>query len=138
MVKHETGGRTQVPPRFNETLKRMTLDMQEADRLLVYAELPQTTLEGLSQAVDHLRATCWAVLNSVVDEFSDTQRATVILTSHRLQRAQTLMGTLIEEIDSGNLTRETKGVEDLRNTLGVAYKKLYYLTTGKPAPPEPA
>jgi len=138
VAKHESGGPVKVPPRFNESLKRLVLDMQEADRCLVYAEVPQETLAGISQAVDHLRATCWAVLNSVVDEFSDTQRATVILTSHRMQRAAQLMTALAEEIDAGRISRETQGVEELRNTLGVAYKKLYYLTTGKAAPPEPA
>lgn len=138
MAKRESGGPTQVPSRFNHTLKRLTLDMQEADRYLVYAELPQDTLEGLSSAVDHLRATCWAVLNSVVDEFSNSQRATVILTSHRMQRAAQLMAALIEEVDAGRIARTTQGVEELRNTLGVVYKKLHYLTTGKPAPPEPA
>ncbi|OFV85855.1 MAG: hypothetical protein A2620_04280 [Acidobacteria bacterium RIFCSPHIGHO2_01_FULL_67_28] len=136
MAKRETRGPVKIPPRFNESLKRLTLDMQEATRLLVHAELPQDTLEGLSQAVDHLRSTCWAVLNSVVDEFSDAQRATVILTSHRIQRTTQLMDSLNEEVDAGRLTRQTQGVDGLRNTLGVVYKKLHYLTTGKPAPPE--
>lgn len=138
MEKRQTGGRIQVPPRFDHTIKRLTLDLQEADRYLVHAELPQATVEGLSQAVDHVRGTVWAVLNSVVDEFSDSQRATVILTSHRIQRAQTLINSIIEEIDAGRIARDTKGVEELRNLLGVAYKKLYFLTTGKAAPPEPA
>ncbi|MGH7754423.1 MAG: hypothetical protein ACREN5_16585, partial [Gemmatimonadales bacterium] len=78
----------------------------------------------------------WAVLNSVVDEFSDSQRATVILTSHRMQRARTLITTIVEEIDAGNITSTTQGAEELRSTLGLAYKKLHYLATGKPAPPE--
>ena len=136
MAKRETRGPVKIPPRFNESLKRLTLDMQEATRLLVHAELPQDTLEGLSQAVDHLRSTCWAVLNSVVDEFSDAQRATVILTSHRIQRTTQLMDSLNEEVDAGRLTRQTQGVDGLRNTLGVVYKKLHYLPPGKPAPPE--
>lgn len=138
MEKRATGGRVQVPPRFNETIKHLTLGLQEADRYLVYAELPQDTLDGLSQAVDHLRGTVWAVLNSVVDEFSDSQRASVLLTSHRLQRAQQLTDAVIGEIDAGNITRTTQGTEKLRTTLGVAYKKLHFVLTGKAAPPESA
>lgn len=138
MAKRESSSPVKAPPRFNETLKRLTLDIKEAERYLVYAELPQETLEGVSEAVDHLRATCWATLNSVVDEFSDTQRATVILTSHRIQRALTLLNSLMEEIDAGRIERRAKNVDELRNLLGVVYKKLHYLTTGKPAPPEPA
>ncbi len=137
MAKRETGP-VKAPPRFNESLKRLTLDMEEATRFLVHAEVPQETLEGMSRAVDHLRSTCWAVLNSVVDEFSDAQRATVILTSHRVQRAAQLMDSVNEEVDAGRINRQTQGVDGLRNTLGVVYKKLHYLTTGRPAPPESA
>ena len=138
MAKRETAGPVKAPPRFNESLKRLTLDMEEATRFLVHAEVPQETLEGMSRAVDHLRSTCWAVLNSVVDELSDAQRATVILTSHRIQRTTQLMDSLNEEVDAGRVNRQTQGVDGLRNTLGVVYKKLHYLTTGKPAPPESA
>jgi hypothetical protein len=138
MAKRESGGRTRVPPRFNETVKRLTLELQEANRHLVFADLPQDTVEELSQTVDHVRSTVWAVLNSMVDEFASTQRATVILTSHRIQRAQALMAAINAEIDAGHLTRSTQGIEELRNMLAVAYKKIHYLLTGKPAPPEPA
>lgn len=130
--------RTEVPPRFEHMVKRLVLDIQEVDRHLVFAHLPQGVLESLSQAVDHLRATCWAVLNSVADEFSDGSRATVILTSHRIQRSTQLMGTLMDEMDAGHITRSTQGVERLRNEVGRVYKKLHYLTTGQPAPPDSA
>lgn len=136
-VERQTGKRTQVPPRFADTLKRLTLELKEADRYLVFADLPQNTLEGLSEAVDHLRGTVWAVLNSTVDEFSNSQRASVLLTSHRIQQTHALVDALVEEIDAGRITKSTRGVEELRNALAVVYKKLYYLTTGTPAPSEP-
>lgn len=135
MAKRETSGPTRVPPRFEETVKRLIVDLEWAEGYLVFAALPQSTLEGLSRAVDKARATVWAVLNSVVDEFSDSQRATIILTSHRIQRAQTLLSALNDELDGGNINRDTKGVEELRGTLGLVYKKLHHLATGKPAPP---
>lgn len=137
IMERETSERTRVPPRFDETIKRLTLELKEAERYLVFSELPENTLEGLSEAVDHLRGTVWAVLNSVVDEFSSSQRAAILLTSHRIQRAQGLLGSLDEEIDAGRVTRSTAGVEELRATLARIYKKLHYLLTGKPAPPEP-
>lgn len=135
-MKGPTNRRTRVPPRFHETIRRLTLDVREADRYLIHADLPEGTLEELSEAVDHLRATVWAVLNATVDEFGESQRATIVLTSHRIQRAQALMTALIEEIDAGHISRTTQGVEELRSTLGLAYKKLHYLMTGKPVPPE--
>lgn len=130
--------RTEVPPDFDQSLKRLTLELKEADRHLVFAELPQTTLEPLSEAVDHVRSTIWAVLNSLVDEFSNTQRATILLTSHRIQRAHALMDAISSEIDAGRITRTTAGADELRNALAIVYKKIHYLTTGKPAPADPA
>lgn len=125
--------RPQAPPHFEETVKRLTSDMKEAERYLVYADLQQGTLEGLSEAVDKVRATTWAVLNSAVDQFSGPP-GMIVLTTHRVQRALALMSALNEELDAGHVKPTTQGVADLHTTLGVVYKKLYYLLTGKPAP----
>lgn len=133
--KSETVERTRVAPRFEETIKRLTLNLKEATRYLVFADLPQSTLEGLSGAVDHLRTTVWAVLNSTVDEFSDGHRATIVLTSHRMQRSQALMGALSDEIDAGHVTASTPGGEELLAALGLVYKKLHFLRTGASLPP---
>jgi len=126
--------RAQVPANFNETVKRLITEIKEAERYLVFADLPATTLEALSEAVDKLRATGWAVLNSLADQFSGGQQASIVLTSNRIQRTVSLLSALVEEIDAGRLTSNTKDVDRLRATLGMAYKKLHYATTGKSAP----
>ena len=123
---------TSVPANFEENLKRLTVSLKETDRYLVHARLPQDTLEGFSEAVDQARTTLWAVLNSVMDEFSATDQATNLLTSHRIQRTQALINAITGEIDSGQITRSTPGASELFTTLGVAYKKMHYLMVGKP------
>lgn len=128
--------RPQAPPQFEETVKRLTLDLMAAERYLVYADLSQSTLEGLSEAVDKTRSTVWAVLNASVDQFGET--GTIVLTSHRIQRAVALLSTLDDEIDSGHIKPTTQNVKELNRLLGVMYKKLHYLLTGKPAPTEPS
>ena len=122
---------TSVPPNFEENLKHLTVNLKETDRYLVHARLPQDTLEGFSEAVDQVRTTVWAVLNSVVDEFS-TSEATALLTSHRIERTQALINAITGEIDAGQITRSTPGVSELFTVLGVAYKKLHYVVMGKP------
>jgi len=132
-IKPQTPGRVHVPERFEENLKRLTMESREAARYLVHAELSERTLEELSEVVDHLRATVWAVLNSLVDEFSDGQRARLVLTSHRIQRAQTLLEVLNDEIETRRITGTTPGTPELLAAMGRVYKKLHYLSTGKAA-----
>lgn len=137
MVKSDIGGPSAVPPDFEPTIKRLTLDLRAADRHLVHARLPQQTLQEMSESVDLLRSTIWAVLNSVADEFSASHQATALLTSHRMQRTLALLGALIEEIDAGRIHNTASGLETLTNTLGTVYKKCHYLLAHRPASMEP-
>lgn len=126
--------RSQIPDNFDHILKRLFLDLKEADRSLTSARLPQRTLEELSETIDHLRATTWAVLNSVVDDFSDVEQAPTLLTAHRLQRTCALLLALNAEMDSRQLTGSTPGADQLAAALGATYKKLHFILHGKPAP----
>jgi hypothetical protein len=125
-----------VPRNFDESVKRLTLEIKEAERYLVFADLPSSTLEALSEAVDKLRATGWAVLNSLADQFSGDQQGAIVLTTNRVQRSISLISSLVEEIDAGRITPTTKDADKLRASLGVAYKKLHYAITGTRVPPE--
>ncbi|MFQ5696125.1 MAG: hypothetical protein ACE5HB_09065, partial [Terriglobia bacterium] len=106
----------------------------EVDRHLVHVRLEQPTLEGLSQAVDRTRQTIWAVLRGEGDEF-DEQRASSMLTAKRVQRATQLLQALNEELDAGNVHGRTEGLDELSAWLGLVYKKLTYLFSGRPLPP---
>lgn len=132
MATHGTGGHTSVPPNFEENIRQMTLNLREANRYLVHARLSQSTLEPFSETIDHIRTTLWGVLNSIVDEFSTSDQATAVLTSHRIQRAQALMLAITAEIDAGQIRRSTEGTSELCTALGVAYKKLHYVVVGRP------
>jgi len=125
-----------VPQDFDQALKRLTLDLRETERYLASAGLPQKTLEELSETIDHIRATTWAVLSSVSDEFSDPHQAPTLLTAHRIQRTRSLLLALTAEMDTGHIKSSTNGAHDLCTALGAIYKKLHYLIHGKPIPPE--
>lgn len=133
MAKSDIGGPSAVPPDFEAAIKRLTLDLRSADRHLVHARLPQDTVQDMSESVDLIRSTLWAVLNSVADEFSVSHQATALLTSHRMQRTQALLEAVIKEIDSGRIHSATLGLEALSNILGTVYKKSHYLLARRPA-----
>ena len=56
----DIGGPSPVPADFDFIVKRLTLDVREADRHLLRAHWPQSTLNELSERVDHTRSTLWA------------------------------------------------------------------------------
>ena len=126
----------QAPAGFDRTMRRLTLDLKEADRFLAAAGLPQKSLEELSETVDHFRATTWAVINAISDDLSDPREAPTLLTAHRVQRTRSLLLALNAEMDTGHITLDTAGAPDLCTALGTTYKKLHYLLHRKPVPPE--
>lgn len=125
-----------VPEAFERSLRRLTVDLKEADRLLADARLPRETLEELSETVDHLRATTWAVMNALGDDLSHPHEAPTLLTAHRIQRTRALLLALNAEIDTGHVTPDASGTRDLCTALGTTYKKLHYLLHGKAVAPE--
>lgn len=124
------------PDAFERTLRRLTLNLKDADRFLAEANLPHHTLEELSETVDHFRATTWSVLNAISDDFSDPREAPTLLTAHRIQRTRALLLALNAEMDTGHMTGKTPNAEELCSALGATYKKLHYLLYGKAVPPE--
>ena len=137
MVKPDLGGPSAVPPDFEFAIARLSLDLRIAERHLVHAQLPQKLLEDISESVDLVRSTLWAVLNSVADDFSVSHQATALLTSHRMQRTLALLGAVSEEIDARRIHSATPGLDTLSTMLGTVYKKCHYLRTNRPAPSEP-
>ncbi len=121
-----------IPPHFDKTVEKPVSDIKEVDQNLLFADVPTNILEALSEAVDKIRATNWALLNSTLDQFA-TSRQTNVLAAHRIQRAAPLLDAIKHEIDDGVITATTPGVEELRTLLGVVYKKLHFVTTGHSA-----
>lgn len=121
-----------IPPHFDKTVEKLVSDIKEVERDLLFADVPTSILEALSEAVDKIRATNWALLNSTLDQFA-TGRQTNVLAAHRIQRAAPLLDAIKREIDDGVITRATPGAEELRTLLGVVYKKLHFVTTGHSA-----
>lgn len=111
---------------LDDRIQTIALDVLALDRQLMRGRVEVQSIEQLSRAVDHIRNTIWALLNSseMADAFIEAGSASTVLTAHRVQRATSLTELLVEEIDAGRLTPQTKSVEELRKILAIAYKKL--------------
>lgn len=118
-----SGGRPQA---VDDRIRALALDLLELERQLIRSRVDAHALEELSKAVDHIRNTIWAMLNSadMAEAFIEVGSATAVLTALRVQRATSLGQLVVEEIDSGNLTLQTKGADELRKSLAICYKKL--------------
>ena len=114
------------PAAIDDRIRGLALDVAELERQLIRSRVDVQALEELSKAVDHIRNSIWAMLNSATMAESFIEAGTVagVLTALRVNRATSLGQLVIDEIDSGNLTPQTKGVAELRNALAVCYKKL--------------
>jgi len=119
----DAGGRA---GKIDDRIRTLALDLFALDRELIHSRVSVEALEELSKAVDHIRNTVWAMLNSaeMAGTFIEAGFAASVLSAHRLQRATTLAQLVVEEMDAGNFTPRTKGIAELRNALAVAYKRL--------------
>jgi hypothetical protein len=104
---HEMNKNNRPENDLERTLRRLTLDLKDADRFLAEANLPHQTLEELSETVDHFRATTWAALNSISEDLADLREAPTLLTAHRIQRTRALLLALNAEMDTGHVTPKT-------------------------------
>lgn len=118
-----SGGRSAA---IDDRIRGLALDLSALDRELIRSRVDVHAIEEFSKAVDHIRNTIWAMLNSadMTESFIEAGSAAGVLTALRVQRATSLGQLVVEEIDAGSLTPKTKGVDDLRKILAVAYKKL--------------
>lgn len=126
-----SGKSEELPENLGETVRALTDTLHEVDHALPFAGLPQPSLEALSDAVDQLRSTLWAVLGSLSEDLAARQTHAGLLTTHHIRRARSVLHTVMEEIDSGNITRSTPEADELATVLSATNKKLSYFLHGR-------
>lgn len=126
-----SGKPDEIPGNFGETVRELSDTLREVDNALPFADLPQPALESLSDAVDQIRNTLWAVLGSLSEDLAARQKPAGPLTTHHIRRARSVMHTIMEEIDSGNITPSTPEAEELSTVLSATHKKLNYFLHGR-------
>ncbi len=107
-------------------LQRVGNELLELDQAIRSGDIDVRLLEGFRQAIDHVRETTWAVQQWIELQAQDKDAYSVLprLTVERIRRATQLNNDLALDLDATEVTMETEGIENLRQSVRGLYKRL--------------
>ena len=107
-------------------LQRVGNELLELDQAIRSGDIDVRLLEGFRQAIDHVRETTWAVQQWIELRAQDKDAYSVLprLTVERIRRATQLNNDLALDLDATEITMETEGIENLRQSVRGLYKRL--------------
>lgn len=109
---------TSTPSRsasLTERLEAATANLRELEQLVKSGDLDSRVLQEFRNAVDHIRATSWAVQQwiGLSAQRSDPYKLLPTLSAERVRRGTTLVKDLLLDIQSGEVAIETPGLDKL-------------------------
>ena len=107
-------------------LQRVGNELLELDQAIRSGDIDVRLLEGFRQAIDHVRETTWAVQQWIELRRQEKDAYGVLprLTVERIRRATQLNNDLALDLDATEVTMETEGIENLRQSVRELYKRL--------------
>lgn len=107
-------------------LQRVGNELLELDQAIRSGDIDIRLLEGFRQAIDHVRETTWAVQQWIELRAQEKDAYGVLprLTVERIRRATQLNNDLALDLDATEITMETEGIENLRQSVRGLYKRL--------------
>lgn len=100
---------------LTERLEQTTANLRELEQLVKSGDLDSRVLQEFRNAVDHIRATSWAVQQwiGLRARSGDPYELLPTLSAERVRRGRTLLKDLLLDIQSGEVAIETPGLETL-------------------------
>jgi hypothetical protein len=100
---------------LTEKLEVATANLRELEQLVKSGDLDSRVLQEFRNAVDHIRATSWAVQQwiGLRAQSSDPYELLPTLAAERVRRGTTLVRDLLLDIQSGEVAIETPGLDKL-------------------------
>ena len=122
MNKDDANAKEGLPAR----LQRVGNELLELDQAIRSGDIDVRLLEGFRQAIDHVRETTWAVQQWIELRAQKRDAYGVLprLTVERIRRATQLNNDLALDLDATEITMETEGIENLRQSVRGLYKRL--------------
>ena len=122
MNKDDANAKESLPAR----LQRVGNELLELDQAIRSGDIDVRLLEGFRQAIDHVRETTWAVQQWIELRAQERDAYGVLprLTVERIRRATQLNNDLALDLDATEVTMETEGIENLRQSVRGLYKRL--------------
>ena len=110
-------------------LQRVGNELLELNQAIRSGDIDVRLLHGFREAVDHVRETTWAVQQWIELQAQDKDAYSVLprLTVERIRRASQLNNDLALDLDAAEVTIETEGIENLRQSVRGLYKRLAQL-----------
>ena len=110
-------------------LQKVGNELLELDQAIRSGDIDVRLLAGFRQAIDHVRETTWAVQQWIELQAQDKDAYSVLprLTVERIRRASQLNNDLALDLDAAEVTIETEGIENLRQSVRGLYKRLAQL-----------
>lgn len=107
-------------------LQRVGNELLELDQAIRSGDIDIRLLEGFRQAIDHVRETTWVVQQWIELRAQEKDAYGVLprLTVERIRRATQLNNDLALDLDATEITMETEGIENLRQSVRGLYKRL--------------
>ena len=107
-------------------LQRVGNELLELDQAIRSGDMDVRLLVGFRQAIDHVRETTWAVQQWIELRAQERDAYGVLprLTVERIRRATQLNNDLALDLDATEVTMETEGIENLRQSVRGLYKRL--------------
>ena len=107
-------------------LQRVGNELLELDQAIRSGDIDVRLLVGFRQAIDHVRETTWAVQQWIELRAQEKDAYGVLprLTVERIRRATQLNNDLALDLDATEVTMETEGIENLRQSVRGLYKRL--------------
>ena len=122
MNKDDANAKESLPAR----LQRVGNELLELDQAIRSGDMDVRLLVGFRQAIDHVRETAWAVQQWIELRAQEKDAYGVLprLTVERIRRATQLNNDLALDLDATEITMETEGIENLRQSVRGLYKRL--------------
>ena len=111
---------------LSERLKAATDELQELEQLVVSGDLSPRVLSEFRSAVDSIRQTAWAVQQWIELQKQNRDPYTVlgILSVERVRRATQITKDLTIDLESLELSLETKGMTNLFHAIEGLHERL--------------
>ncbi len=105
-------------PRLGVRLYEVTVALEEIERELVAGGLAREGLEHFKMAVDHVRLSVWALLNTgQVDQGSDPSETERVIARYRLNRVEGICQKILMDIENGVIPPDSQQLERFRSTV---------------------
>lgn len=119
---------------LNFQLRKASSDLVTIEQAIKTGGVDPRILEEFRDAVDYVRKTAWAVQEWQERQLQkhDPQTVLPLITAERIRRATQLSNSILTDLSTHEVTRETVGMTEFFQALGKLYRHVVELLSDRP------